>query len=91
VCAALVYWASRRIEQYEASKPGSAAMFCGVVPLGYALLLLAVAKLWPVVLGVGIWMVRRPELARQGRLTLVWTSTFTLVPMWLWALMMLTR
>lgn len=59
---------NRRIRDFEAQAPGSARMWGSVVPLGYALSILW----WPLSLPVGLWLLRTPELARQGRLSLLW-------------------
>ena len=63
---------NRRIQGFEARAPGSAGMWGDVVPLGYALTFFS---LWPLSLPVGLWLLRTPELARQGRLSLLWFLT----------------
>ena len=45
-------------------------MFWPIVPFHYAL---ALMWWWPT-LPLGIWMVRQPDLARQGRITLCWAA-----------------
>ena len=68
VCVALIVWAGRRIEALDAVQP---RLFWPVVPLHYAV---ALMWWWPA-LPIGIWMVRQPDLARQGRFTLYWAAT----------------
>ena len=78
--ATLVGWAGtvvlaivlmhRRIAALERARPGSAGMFGSVVPLGYAISL----PWWFVALPLGVyWLWRRPELARQGRISVLAT------------------
>ena len=92
LCAWALWVASGRIARYERERPGSAGMFCGVVPLAYALLL-APGKLWvyPITIGVGVWMLRRPELSRQGRITLAFVAITTVLPLWVMALALVAR
>ncbi len=59
---------NRRIQRFEAQAPGSAGMFGEPVPLLYAL---SIAN-WPLSLPVGLWLLRTPALARQGRISLFW-------------------
>lgn len=69
LCGALIVWASRRIRALDAIKP-QGRMFWPVVPMHYAV---ALAWWWPAV-PMGIWMVRQPDLARQGRITFYWAA-----------------
>lgn len=69
VCVGLIIWATRRIRALDAIQPRG-RMFWPVVPMHYTL---ALFWWWPA-LPMGIWMVRQPELARQGRITLYWAA-----------------
>ena len=86
-CVALIVASSRRIAEYEQASRESAGLFCGVVPLGYAIY----APLsWPLAavtsFVVGAAMLRRPELARQGRITLLYGAVGNSLLLWAWAL-----
>ncbi len=93
-CALALTYANRRVAGYDAASPGSAGMFCGVVPLGYVMLMATAVRVWlliPVVVGVALWMLKRPELARQGRITLAYVAVPTCVGLWGLALTLLAR
>ncbi|MBL8955781.1 MAG: hypothetical protein JNK82_33720 [Myxococcaceae bacterium] len=84
-CVVALVLAGRRIARYEAESPGSAGMFCGIVPLAYPMLISASLRSWlvmPAAIGVAISMLRRPELARQGRITLLYVALPTCVSLW---------
>jgi len=71
--ALALYLMHRRIAALERARPGSAGMFGQVVPLGYALIL----PVWFVALPLGCyWLWRKPELARQGRISVLATLAF---------------
>jgi hypothetical protein len=58
-------WMHSRIAALEAVRPGQAGMFGDVVPAACIFVLSA----WPLALPLGLfWLVRRPGLARQGRI-----------------------
>ena len=72
--------ASERISALERARPGSAGMFGDVVPLAYPL----VIPLWYVSLPLALyWLYRRPDLARQARITLVFLGAYWAVAWWL--------
>jgi hypothetical protein len=97
VWTALCVWgfalANQRVAEYERQRPGSAGLFGGVVPLGYALLLWSMKfiVMIPVIVAVAVWMLRRPELARQGRITLAYVAFPTCLVLWLWSLLSMLR
>jgi hypothetical protein len=59
---------NRRVQRFEAQAPGSTRLFGEPVPLLYALSI----GYWPLSLPVGLWFLRTPALARQGRISLFW-------------------
>jgi hypothetical protein len=64
----MVLAVNRRIQRFESQAPGSTGMFGDVTPMLYAL---SIAN-WPLSLPVGLWLLRTPALARQGRISLFW-------------------
>jgi hypothetical protein len=66
-------------------------IFCGVVPLGYAMVLIAGGWLVPIAIAAGVWMLQRADLVRQGRITLACVAVRTLLPLWSTAFAMLAR
>ena len=94
VNAVLLVYATRRIARWEAARPGSAQMFGPVVPIVYALLVIGMPcgpLSWPVTVAVGVWMLNRAHLARQGRITLAAAAVWTVTPAWVLALVLLER
>ena len=93
-CAVALFLASRRIADFERERPGSAGMFGDIVPVAYAMLLVS----WPrspcLLVGIGVvawWMLRTPELARQGRITLAYVAVPSCVARWYLSVAMILR
>jgi hypothetical protein len=82
ICGVALYLASWKVAQYEKVRPGSAGMYCGVVPLGYAMVLIAGGWLVLIAIAAGVWMLQRADLARQGRITLACVAVRTAIPLW---------
>lgn len=80
---------NRRIARYETERgPDRVGMFGDVVPLGYAVAL----TVWPLAFATGFFLLRRPELARQARISFIWgffSLSMVVLPvalqLWLWA------
>lgn len=64
----MVLAVNRRIQRFESQAPGSTGLFGDVTPLLYAISIVN----WPLSLPVGLWFLRTPALARQGRISLLW-------------------
>lgn len=74
-CALALGFANRRVRRYEAE----------------AIPALRVWLLIPVIVGVALWMLKRPELARQGRITLAYVAVPTCLGLWWLALQYAVR
>ncbi len=59
---------NRRVAALDGASPGRTGLYWGCVPTAYALSM----GFFPLPFVVGAWMLRGPELARQGRVTIVW-------------------